>query len=244
MEGAVPAGWVRRCLFGKDLLPYCAPTSTPCIIPMTGDGRWSPQRRRVKFWNDASGIYAEHRGRGGATPRTLEDNLDFQGKLTSQFSARPPFVVYNKVGSRVYASAVSEWAVVENGLYRVPCAGMGEAHFLSGLLNADALQGALSRTKENDNNYDTYMWKKVPVPRYDRADGRHGRLAELGRRAQEAALAAHGADPAVLRSGVLRALRDAGISADIDAAVRSVLPEHASAGRDPRPPAADAWAGS
>ena len=236
-EGTVPAGWVRRCLFGKDLLPYCAPTSTPCIIPMTGDGRWSPQRRRVKFWNDASGIYAEHRGRGGATPRTLEDNLDFQGKLTSQFSARPPFVVYNKVGSRVYAAAVFEWAIVENGLYRVPCASAEEAHFLSGLLNADALQEAFSQAKENDNNYDTYLWRKVPVPRYDRADGRHAGLAALAKRAQEAAHGALGADPALRRPGVLCALRDAGISAGIDAAVGALLPGHAAPSGAPAAPA-------
>ena len=229
-KGTVPAGWVRRCLLGRDLYPYCAPTATPCVIPMTGDGRWSPQRRRVKFWNDVSEIYAVHRGGGKATPRTLEDNLDFQGKLTSQFSARPPFVVYNKVGSRVYAAAVAEWAIVENGLYRVPCLSEDEAHFLSGLLNADALQDALSRTKENDNNYDTYLWKKVPIPRYNRADGRHGRLAALARGAQEAALGACGADPAARRSDVLRLLRDAGISADVDDAARSVLPGHAAAG--------------
>ena len=228
-EGTVPAGWVRRCLLGRDLYPYCAPASTPCVIPMTGDGRWSPQRRRVKFWNDASAIYAAHRGRGSATPRTLEDNLDFQGKLASQFSARPPFVVYNKVGGRVYAAAVSEWAIVENGLYRVPCSSADEAHFLSGLLNADALQDALSRTKENDNNYDTYLWRKVPVPRYDRADGRHRRLAALARGAQEAALGACNAGSAARRADVLRLLRDEGISAAIDDAVRPVLPEHAAA---------------
>ena len=228
-EGTVPAGWVKWCLFGRDLYPYCAPTATPCIIPMGEGGRWSPQRRKVKFWNDASGIYAAHGGRGKTTPRTLEDNLDFQGKLTSQFSARPPFVVYNKVGGRLYASAVSEWAIVENGLYRVPCSSDDEAHFLSGLLNADALQGALSRTKENDNNYDTYLWKKVPVPRYDRADGRHRRLAALARKAQEAALAAHGSGAAARRPDVLRLLRDAGISARIDDAARAILPEHAGA---------------
>ena len=229
-EGTVPAGWIKRCLLGRDLYPYCAPAATPCIIPMTEGGRWSPQRRKVKFWNDASGIYAAHRGRGGATPRTLEGNLDFQGKLTSQFSARPPFLVYNKVGSRVYAAAVAEWAIVENGLYRVPCSSADEAHFLSGLLNADALQEALSQTKENDNNYDTYLWKKVPIPRYNRADGRHARVVALARGAQEAALGACGADPAARRSDVLRLLRDAGISADVDDAVRSVLPEHAAAG--------------
>ena len=229
-EGTVPAWWIRRCLLGRDLYPYCTPAATPCVIPMTEDGRWSPQRRKVKFWNDMSGIYAAHRGRGGATPRTLEDNLDFQGKLTSQFSARPPFLVYNKVGSRVYAAAVAKWAIVENGLYRVPCSSADEAHFLSGLLNADAIQGALSQTKENDNNYDTYLWKKMPIPRYDPADGRHGRLAALARGAQEAALGACGADPAARRSDVLRLLRDAGISSDIDDAVRSVLPGHAAAG--------------
>ena len=229
-EGTVPAGWVKQCLFGRDLYPYCAPTSTPCVIPMTGDGRWSPQRRKVKFWNDMSGIYAAHRGGGKATPRTLEDNLDFQGKLTSQFSARPPFLVYNKVGSRVYAAAVAEWAIVENGLYRVPCLSEDEAHFLSGLLNADALQHALSRTKENDNNYDTYLWKKVPVPRYDRTDGRHRRLAALARGAQKTALGACNTGSAARRSDALRLLRDAGISAGIDDAVRSVLPEHAATG--------------
>ena len=130
---------------------------------------------------------------------------------------------------------MSEWAIVENGLYRVPCASVDEAHFLSGLLNADALQDALSRTKENDNNYDTYLWKKVPMPRYDRADGAHRELAAQARRAREAALGACGADAdaagRMRRGGVLRLLREAGISAGVDAAVRSVLPGHAGGGK-------------
>ena len=108
---------------------------------------------------------------------------------------------------------------------------MDEAHFLSGLLNADALQDALSRTKENDNNYDTYLWRKVPMPRYDRSDGTHRELAALAMKAQEAALGARGTDAAaVRRADVLRMLREAGIAACVDAAVRSILPGHAVGG--------------
>ena len=128
-------------------------------------------------------------------------------------------------GSRDRVSNLREWP------YRAPCASGDEAHFLSGLLNADALQDALSRTKENDNNYDTYLWKKAPMPRYDRADGEHRKVAALAKKAQVAALGACGADAAaVRRAGVLRLLREAGISADVDAAARSVLPGHAAGG--------------
>ena len=69
----------------------------------------------------------------------------------------------------------------------------------------------------------------MPVPRYDRADGRHRRLAALARTAQEAALGACNAGSAARRADVLRLLRDEGISAAIDDAVRPVLPEHAAA---------------
>ena len=229
-EGTVPAAWIRQCMFGSDLVAFCAPTRTACVIPMGPGGRWLDGRGSAKFWRDASSLYAANRGSGRHTPATLEDRLDYQGGLSWQMGpdGAGPFVAYNKSGSRVYAAAITTTEVVDNTIYAVRCASAAEARYVSAILNSDALQGALAGAKENQRHYDTYPWKKIPIPRYSRAEDSHRRLAALAGRAEAAVASLHRSDPGgACRRGSIEAVRRAGILGRIDECVAVVLPEHA-----------------
>lgn len=231
-SGSVPAGWIRRCVFGGDLVAFCAPTRTACVLPVDEAGRWLAGRSGVRFWRDAASLYAARRGGGRHTPATLEERLDYQGCLSWQFAspARASYAVYNKSGSRMYAAAIGAGEVIDNTLYSVRCASAAEARFVSALLNSDALQGALAAAKENQRHYDTYLWRKVPLPRFRRADAVHRRLAALAGRAEARVLAMHGRHPdGASRGRSVEEARKSGIMGEIDECVAAVLPGYARA---------------
>lgn len=232
LSGSVPAGWIRRCVFGGDLVAFCAPTRTACVLPVGEDGRWLAGRGGVRFWRNAAGLYAARRSGGRHTPATLEERLDYQGCLSRQFGAawRGPAVIYNKSGSRMYAAAVGAGEVIDNTLYSVRCSSMAEARYASALLNSDALQAALAAAKENQRHYDTYPWRKVPLPRYRRADAAHRRLASLARRAEALVTAMHGrAEGGASRPSSLEEVRKSGTMAEIDGCAAEALPGYAGA---------------
>ena len=235
-SGSVPAGWIRRCVFGGDLVAFCAPTRTACVLPVDEAGRWLAGRSGVRFWRDAASLYAARRGGGRHTPATLEERLDYQGCLSWQFAspARASYAVYNKSGSRMYAAAIGAGEVIDNTLYSVRCASAAEARFVSALLNSDALQDALAAAKENQRHYDTYLWRKIPLPRFRRADDVHRRLAALARRAETRVMAMRGrrqggggGGGGGGRASSSEEVRKSGIMGEIDRCVAAVLPGYA-----------------
>ena len=227
-SGSVPPGWIRQCVFGGDLVAFCAPTRTACVLPIGADGRWLAGRREVRFWRDMASLYEANRGRGRHTPATLEDRLDYQGCLSGQLGGgRGPVAVYNKSGSRLYATAaIGAGDVIDNTLYEVRCSSAAESHYVSALLNSDALQSAFTGTKENPRHYDTYLWKKIPLPRFRRADAVHRRLAGLGQRAEDAVMALIKGQGGASRPGSLKAARDSGIMEKIDDCAADLLPDY------------------
>ena len=232
LSGSVPAGWIRQCVFGGDLVAFCAPTRTACVLPVGEGGDWLAGRGGVRFWRDAAGLYAARRGGGRHTPATLEERLDYQGCLSRQFGAawRGPAVIYNKSGSRMYAAAVGAGEVIDNTLYSVRCSSAAEARYASALLNSDALQAALAAAKENQRHYDTYPWRKIPLPRFRRTDAAHRRLASLARRAEALVTAMHGRNEGgASRPSSLEEVRKSGTMAEIDGCAAEVLPGYARA---------------
>ena len=230
-EGTVPSSWIRRCIFGHDLVAFCAPTRTACVLPVGPDGGWLGGRGSAGFWRDAASLYAANRGGGRHTPATLEERLDYQGCLSWQLGpgGGGPFVAYNKSGSRVYAAAITTREVIDNTLYAVKCSSAAEARFVSAILNSDALQGALAAAKENQRHYDTYPWKKIPIPRYSRSKAAHRRLAALAAQAEAAVMSLHGGRPGGIgRRGSIEEVRSAGILGRIDECVAGVLPGYAA----------------
>ena len=237
LEGDVPAHWIRECVAAEDLVPYLVRTSTRCILPLRGAG-WDPGRGANKFWRAASDLYEAHRGRGQSTPRTLDANIDYNGKLTRQMGRAGECVAYNKAGGAVYAARVpDDGRIMHDTVYYVGCRSRAEARFLTAVLNADALRPALLQARRNGMDFAAHPWKVIPIPRYDGSVPLHRRLSRLAARAEAVAeracarAGAGSAEPAArARRAVAEALRADGASGDIDSACSELLPRHAAAG--------------
>ena len=130
--------------------------------------------------------------------------------------------------SREIAAAEAA-AAYDATLYAARCSSAAEARFVSAILNSDALQGALAAAKENQRHYDTYPWKKIPIPRYSRSDGAHRRLAALAARAEAAVMSLHKGRPGGIgRWESIEEVKRAGMLCSIDECVAGVLPGYAA----------------
>ena len=231
LRGRVPAHWIRDCVSSRDLAPFAAPTRTRCIVPVAagGAGGWDAARAQNRFWRRACDQYAAHRGAGQGTPKTLEDRINYNNGIFDQLARGGHYVVYNKSGSSLRACALSGPEIVHDTLHYVRCASRREAAFLSGVLNAGAMQPAFRAARRNTRDFAEHIWRAVPVPRYDRRDGRHSRLASLSDRAAKAAAAAlSGGEAARAAAARARAaLDEGGVAGRIDDLCREVLPGHA-----------------
>ena len=232
--GTVPAEWVWPCIMGHDILPFCIPSYTKCIIPMTSDGKWIDEKDANKYWRNAAATYRQHCGKGASTPKTLEDCLDYNAKLTSQFkSGGDDQIVYNSSGNRLCAALPvpknkNMINIVEHSAYRVPCASRSEAYFLIAVLNSDAVHAALRWSKESSRHFDTKFWKKVPIPRYDSSNKHHLELKRHGYEAEKKSTAAYdGTRGWKAREHILAELRKDGVLEKIDMCVQKILPRHA-----------------
>ena len=215
----VPMQWVKKVLFSKGgLLPYRLGDARDVILPIDDAGAFLPSRNDTKWWRDASDKYGKHRGKGKRTPKTLESNLDYGGKLRSQFPMENDVVVYNKSGSNLSAARLDTPYIIDGTLYRVKTKSEDEALFLTGILNADGMRDRFKQTRRSDRDFHTYFWHEIPIPRYDKNNADHLRLVGLVKRAERIA---HETEPK--HSEIKNALKADGVSQRIDNAVLAII---------------------
>lgn len=225
--GVVPREWIHECLFFDNLMPFYIPDATPCILPVV-QGEWDPGRLDNDMYQLMHDTYAERRGLGRNTPRTLEAQYNYHNKLFAQFGRTGHLVLYNLAGDNMFAARTSGFHMVDQSLFSVPCRSNSEARFLTAILNAPALLEAFCAARQSDRHFTSHIWKKIPIPRYDNADGQHRKLAVLAGRAERVAV--HTYDPDTSknknRNRIKEALTRDGISGSIDEAVRELFPNH------------------
>ena len=167
--------------------------------------------------------------------RTLKERLDFQAQLRKQFPLpdQPTWVVYNASGKNLRA-ARCKGVLIEHKCYRVGTRSPKEAAFLVALLNADCLQEEFRYSQESDRDFDTHFWLKVPLPRLNLKRRDHQDVVQLAMRCEQAAqawleTADIGEGQVALSRGIRTHLEDTGLSAELDEAVKRLLPKHAQA---------------
>ena len=216
----VPRSWIRMAWFNKGgLLPYTLGRPRAVILPIDEDGMFLPDRNDTKWWRDASDKYRTHRGSGKSTPKTLEAQLNYNGKLGNQFPIGKNVVLYNTSGSNICAARMKLKRIIDSSLYRVGTKSMSEALFLVAILNANIMQDRFKQTKKSDRHFHTYFWREVPIPRFKKDDENHVLLAELAKRAESVAA---GVDKPN-RNKIRKALRDDGVAGDIDMVVARIM---------------------
>lgn len=190
--GTVPRHWVMDLNLSKQLLPFAMLRPSQALIPVDGSrGLLEDPGAVCSFWTELDEIYQEFRGAGGSTPRTLLDQLDYNGKLASQLPPRSYLrartVVYPSSGDIMRAARAHGGTIIDSTLYRWVAASHEEAAFLVALLNAECLRVAFRQSRGSGRHFHKHPWLKVPLVRFNGADPDHRELASLARRAEHVA---------------------------------------------------------
>ena len=223
LKGTVPSDFVKDTIISTYVFPFVA-RYNKTVIPVDGQ-EWIPSRMQSAYWRNACALYEKYRGRGTRTPKTLEDRIDHNGILIKQISGtKKHMVVYNAVGDILYAARLKPGVVGGVGVCVVSTSSKNEALFLVGILNAPCLLDAYLSTRRSDRNFHLHFWGAIPIPRYDKSDGDHVKLARLAQRAESIASKAGLADSPLKSKKLLRAAL-AGVLGEIDEVASRILPD-------------------
>ena len=236
--GVVPRHWVRDLLVSNQLLAFAILPELPqAIIPTNAQGRLEEiPENRSPFWEVLNATYDELRGRGRSTPRTLIERINYNRTLSTQLiraGTRRTLVLHPRAGDIMRgARSRPGTAIVDTTLNYFNAASVGEAGFLTALLNAPSLSRAFQESRTSGRHFQQHPWRTIPIPRYDATDAVHRDLARLCNRAEQTASAwlsqqntSYGQIAASTRIRSL--LHERGIFAAIDRAAATILPDHA-----------------
>ncbi len=226
---------LRPALWSSAILPFRALDRDRMIMPLELRLKERPNEARrylTTYWLDAENIW--HANRKARSPKTLTERCDYGSALSNQLSflgnSLGDRVIYNGSGKNISAVAVSKknQVIIEHKLYRVATRSLAEAHYLAALLNSDALQPALLESRNNDRDFDSLPFQKIPIRRYTKSNKQHKALAELGEQAEkEAAKCNINEDQTISsRSDIRRELRASGTMKKIDEATKAILPDY------------------
>lgn len=217
--GMVPSDWLRPLHTSSDLLPYMAMRNPPhAIIPVDSQGRLHTNPGRAcRLWREFDELYERYRGKGEGTPDTLLGRFDYSRNVSAQ-PLQPQrgrrMVLYPSSGDIMRAArARAGDAVVDATLYWLEVTSEAEAGYLVALMNASCLGEAFAQSKESGRDFHLHPWRKVPIPRYDRTNRRHRRLAELcvaaERTAKQRVVNELAVRPELAQPGLSKAIREA-----------------------------------
>lgn len=226
---------LRPAMWSNALLPFRALDLDRFIMPLELRRKERPNEARrflTTYWLEADGIWRNNRKERSV--ETLTKRCDYSGALSSQLSflGNPLVdrVIYNGSGKNISAVAVGKenQVIIEHKLYRVATRSLAEAHYLAALLNSDALQPALLATRNNDRDFDTLPFQKIPIRGYDDGKKQHTALAELGKAAaKEAAKTKINEEQTnKSRADIRNELRASGTMQKIDEATKAILPDY------------------
>lgn len=233
LVGSVERQFVRPVHLGDSILPFRELPPRVGVIPWDGqrllhggDERLDLYPGLAAWWRRAEQLWETHRA---SDSMTLRDRINYQRTLQAQFPAGQHRVVYSKAGMYMAAARVCDPAVViENTLYWAATSSAEEAHYLTAVLNSNALLELVrplqARGEHNPRHFDKYVFQ-VPIPLYDAEQPAHTTIAELAQRAEAVAAAVE--LPTVSFQAQRRRIREAlvldGVSAEIDEQVQLLL---------------------
>ena len=239
-NGRVEERFVRDALFSRLLAPFGTLGHSHIIAPFSADGRSLARLNSLGedsidfslYWDSANRDWREHSG--SRRIKSLVDQIDYQGKLSSQLNnLTDKKVVYRKSGSYLEACVVSSQTIADGTLYWFASADQNELHYLAAIFNSPCLQEFFKNAcRYSDRDFHTGPVRNLPIPGYDAADKRHAGLAaqSVSAHARVAALVAERQSRS-LRTSRKDVLADDAVKAvlaRIDGLVREMLPAYCS----------------
>lgn len=223
-NGQVEERFVREALFSRLLTPFGTTGHSHIIAPFSADGHSLASLNSLGensidfrlYWDSANRAWREHSG--SRPPLTLVDQIDYQGKLSSQLNhPTDKKVVYKRSGSYLEACVVSSQTIADGTLNWFASADQNELHYLAAIFNSPCLQEFFKNgCRYSDRHFQMLPVQNLPIPGYADDDERHADLAV-------ASVSAHQRVAALLAERQSRSLRTTRRDALSDAAVKSLL---------------------
>ncbi len=232
-DGQVEARFVKPALFSRQLLPFGTIGHSYVVAPFSVDGdhllpllpKGNDAARFRLYWDDADRDWREYSS--GRPPLTLLDQVDHQGKLSSQICLTAcRKVVYQRSGTWLQACVVDARTIADGTLNWFASDHEKELHYLSAIFNAVSLGVFFKEEcRFSDRHFQMGPVQNLPIPAYNRRNAHHRNLAEQSQRAHERVAALVAGSQRVTRNDVLRDAAMQPILVSIDESARAILPD-------------------
>ena len=233
-NGPVEERFVKPALFSRNLLPFGIDGLPNIVAPFSADGteledtlpQGNDARRFRLYWDSADRAWRANRA--VRPPYSLLEQIDYQGKLSSQLGNRNQHkVVYQRSGAWLVSCVVPAQIIADGTLNWFSSGDENELHYLAAIFNAPALAEFFKDyCRASDRHFQMAPVQNLPIPKFNARRRRHTDLAaqSAAAHARVAALAAERRK--LTRNDVLSDAAMQPILAAIDAAVRAILPDY------------------
>ncbi|HWN70251.1 MAG TPA: N-6 DNA methylase, partial [Haliangium sp.] len=186
LDGVVESEFVSPVYLGENVLPYRILPARNAIIPWdrgelltAGSQRLDLYPGLAKWWHEAHEIWRQYRA---SNRLSLDEQVDYHNKLSSQHPIQPQRIVYTKSGMHLSAAPVADRrAVIDHTLYWATATSRDESLFLCAILNAatvtQRIRPLMSYGKD-ERHIDKHVWR-LAIPLFDPTDGGHMKLVAL-----------------------------------------------------------------
>lgn len=233
-RGEIEERFLMPILIGDSLLPFCLRGDVRAVIPWDGTKLLSGANEEIEaypglagWWRSAERLWLRHRSE--TTTLDLSGQINYQGKLKSQFPPGEHRVAYTGRGEIVTAARISNpKAIVDHALYWAGFESPEEALYVVGVINTQALHtrivNALSKGLFGGRNIHRAPFL-IPWPQFDADDDLHTAIAREAAHAEQVAAGADGRSGgiAAARRRVRAALEADGVAARLEALVEELL---------------------
>jgi hypothetical protein len=233
IEGAVEEQFIRPLHVGATIAPFLCLEPIEAIIPCANgalidgsDEALDEHPGLAAWWRDAEAAWRRH----SEGDMSLKQRLDYHGFLSTQFPIHAHRVAYNRSGTRLVATYVRPGdALIDTKLYWGPVQSEDEADYLCTILNSQVMTELVNplQGRGQFGPRDFYgLPFHFPIPAYEAGMEPHERLRLLG--AESRCVASSLPETSMTtwrraRSAVLRALDEAGLSAQANDRVTDLL---------------------
>ena len=234
VENQVEAQFIRPTLLGESILPYRIFRLYEAVIPVSDSGEiLDAKAARDRGFDKLAGWMRKAEAVWGAhntTELSFNEQLDYFGKLGTQFPIASFRVVYAKAGTQPAACLLRDTRVpVDHKLYWSAPSSLEEARYLTAILNSETARERAasyqSRGQWGARDFDKVIFN-LPILRFDAKIKVHRDLAAAAEEAEAVAAAValpEGVKFQRARAMVRAALAEAGLSQRIDALVARLL---------------------
>lgn len=232
IQSSVESKFVHDLLLGSSIVPFRIQWPVKAVLPIA-DGKLLTAAQRAKYpllhkrWEAIEAVWDAHKK---TAKITLDDQIDWQGKLRRQVPSPLIRVIYSRSGNRIAAAICADPnALIEQTLCWMPVSSKAEGHYLVAVLNSNAVATQIA-AKQSKGLFGARDIVRLPwrlwIALYDPANRTHEEIAALGAQAVDIASAVDLTTVSSFTAGraaVREALTAAGVAGKIEVGVAAML---------------------